>query len=75
MCEFWRDTANYSRFGVLMVYLCEFRSKTDNEARHGFLAIRYMPNGVFNTALRLPEYGDRPSEDGAFLPPLPYGWR
>ena len=36
MCEFWLDTANYSRFGVLMVYLCEFRSKTGNEARHVF---------------------------------------
>ena len=23
-----------------------------------------------STALHLPEYGDRPSEDGAFLPPL-----
>ncbi len=28
-----------------------------------------------STALRLPEYGDRPSEDGASLPPVPCGWR
>ena len=75
MCELWPVMAKYSQIGVLMVYLCEFRSKTDNEARHGFLAIRYMPNGVFNTALRLPECGDRPSGDGAFPPPLPYGRR
>ena len=46
MCELWPVMAKYSQIGVLMVYLCEFRSKTDNEARHGFLAIRYMPNGV-----------------------------
>jgi hypothetical protein len=37
MYELWPVMAKYSRIGVLMVYLCEFRSKTDNEVRHGFL--------------------------------------
>ncbi len=72
MCDLKSLSAVYSRFGVLMVYLCRFRPKTGNEVHTVYPAKEHISNGVlFSTASRLQECLDPPSEDEAFLLRLP----